>query len=1779
MRTINRTLPRQETQRRGTTLLIVVALLGLLMFTGMVFFTFAAQERATAEYFSEAAKDAVSVNDDPFPFALRQILVGPTDNEKQSILWSPRRRLSLVTNAVGYDSVPFNGVGQNVVANGAGVPFIDNDFDGTADSFSAAVASPLNFVDALTAWSSSASILQTSEGQLQNFRGRTTSFPAPDVDYTYPDINNPLIAYNGWAIRDNGSAHVPTVSRPSRFERVPVFIPSGMRPSLLKSGTGNGPTGNSTLTDEEWYDHSVATGNPLFGVRSLRPSELHIAGLDASGTPVRRYIDQMNPADASLIATYGSFPLRPNEDVNPADFGQLGVFTGHDPGAFGAPTGFRLDSDNTGDGVFEGIWWDLGYPVQETAGGEVYGTMFSFTIVDAGGLLDLNSHGNLAELRRNEDILSQVAGGGGSSEMNTTSLSASNQGLGPNEVSLLHALAAEAFHPTDAAGTAASTNAAFSDWYNALPTNAREQANMQLLWLLTGRVDSGTEEVFDGRWGDASALWFHRFGNDGSATDGDFEIASLPRPGRAGNLVQASTAPINFGGFNGFDDNGNALEGIASTRFGRVRGFVHPLDVGGTGRFHQVNDPRLPQLVQPDMMVPGNWPGYINYSVVGSTSNILSDDRYLSGPDQDFTTTTDNLITGTRFNLRFEDSLETVMDLDLAIRPDDSIYNPADMLPGHLSATDVGSATTQLSVRLTNLGVEAFSTSSDIGDRFTTVLNSLRSVIHRQDLGVDGRPGDPFVDDDGDGTTDELDEVGTAGTDDGPRAWEWNADFDGFDTDNDGLPDGDGVPNFPPTFGTVGAYIQGDLNNRRTSPADPFRPVVRNLLRSASGSTRELILQLPLSVNQILDVNRTAETPLETSSQFLRYIQRAGMRLRPLTEHPDADETLDSGNTVAADVTTIPQVGTTNGTTALQEFPPRTAARREFWARRDRQQLARDIYVLLYTIGGGEVTATGNIVDATGDNSGRAIYSNHQLRRMAQFAVNMVDAMDTDNVVTKFEYDKDLNSGWNLDDDPSTDDGYTASVAGTFEPIQTGNNGNGLYPEDSADDRGVVYGVEAQQLSLSEALAIYSPQETADQSSTVYDDSVAHRAFLHLEVQNMQPYPIQLSRTEVGIADEDKALWRFLRVDRDDRTTNPSAANAPQDETVAPKLSLMNGNADVSGGDVFTIGIAATQENPTDTNPNGFSSSDIYLDDDNDGQFTLISPDVGLQTATIAAGTTPAPNLDLDTIHTTHQNRFLVDGANNGGAFLEEIREPMSAAPSLPMYAGNDNYGFGAVGNGFEIVMQRRQNPNLPNLPLTENPFIEVDRIFVPLETLTPNAVNLGDLRSTERVEALDSLSATQGSHEPIAAAVNSRRNSIGAPLNDATDTSGGPGSGVDGIGSFSLWQPHFDRDFGSTVELFRLPVIGPRLLTQRLNRMRYAAYQQAFPNLLTPNPGDEDETLLSSAVSMFLQPDFPEGAGNDPTTSGEAEDNAWYRLLQFVEVPSRVNTMLGNYLTRQRVPGKININAIRHVEVYAGLIDDETLARVPLFLTPENTSSTIDTNNRFMPFMAEATAFAGSGATAITGVASTTPDSHRDRWFEMVAERDGVNLTYDPISNGTQNFWIPNSITSRPFRSLGYRNPDVGSNGADMGLDETILRQSSFDAASADPADNRSWLEVGDRAGHRNPATSSTQDQRHQIASKIFNNTTTISNTFIIYGTAAYFKAFEDPSGLYRLGRRIGLDTDGNGTEEDDPGWEQRAVFVIDRSDLLNAYDEASGNFDWQRLIKYRADLQSDGQ
>lgn len=1779
-----KTLIPSASTRRGSTLVIVIALLGLLAFLGMVFFSFASSERSSAENFSEAAKGEIDEPDNVWDHAMRHVISGPSNrpSERASILKSPTNRHSIARNLVGSDLSPHSGEGISVVYNGAGLPVVNgpagNDW--------------LDFVD--------------SPAARGGTEFRPVLPPAPDVDYTYPDINNIFLAYKGWAIRDNGSS-----APPPRYERVQVIIPSFFRPQYMKSGTTNGFSGNNVPTDANWASAFNGTNRftAKFSGRSFRPTPLHIAGLQSDGTtPVYRFLTASEAAFYSVAS--GGFPFVP--DDNPAgqpgglngNLGELGIWTGSDPDAY------ELDADNDGDGIREGIWIDTNFPVQEfvdsTGTTRQYTVLHSFTIYDLDGLINLNVHGNIAGIGRDGTTKSIATSDRFAQFMG----SKSNLGLGPNEINPLYAL-----RTNMAAPVTAVTAAQFRHHYGRLPSNNLEQANMEWLWLVSGRaqVDAGgtLKDILAGRWGENERLF------NAVKPGGSFRIADLPRPGLSGDAYQTSSSGIRFGGtlsgqgYNGFDDNQDRMDGELNPSLGRVRAFGTPMDYAGTGRSHQgstdiydgalfpiTGDVRLPLVNHdPASFGPERFLGLSGYTLMRDVDTSVP--RYIFGQNGIFDGGTgDDLIDAVQYDALFEDPLETIFDPNLSDRKFDSIFGPQDLFSLHLTAGDLTNPPDDISDRLKKLAPYSlddanapFSANEQVTpgvrSRFTTISNSLHRFLMRSPFGADGRPGVAGVDDNGDNIIDNIADLtdpatsfvyGVGDTDSVNRAWEFSADEDGADQDGDGFPDGDGFLEFPPQFGLTATDV------RPYSATDPFRPQVRRLLSTEPGEGRGLYGQMPLSPNHLLDVERNAQTPAEGTREFLYYMQRSGLRFRPLTDHPLASET--------AGVTTLP--------TWPVPFPPTAVDQREFWARRDRQKLARDIYVLLYTTGGaGLDSTTGHIKDYTKENDaslgeGVSLYTHEQLRRMAQFAVNLVDGMDSDNVMTRFEYDKNLGNGWSLDDDSSTAD-YAVAVPGDSDfNLATSN---GIHREDQTvngtgvAERGVVYGVEAQELAFSETLGIRSRMTTADHASTPFPDEAMARDFLYVELQNVRPTTVNLGEAVSTTAAT--AIWQLARFDRT-AVSDPVEPMAAPDEVLA---ILQHAENVVDGGGRFSIGVSS------DT---GLATSSFFVDTGAggtfDGTYELIAPDVvapALPTTMNQTGTSdPAydPLVDIDVNHVDH----------NGGSGAARFAAPSgNFVEAVVAYGGNqhietlagDRGTFTANGNGFDLVLQRRANPNMPQLSIGDNPWIDVDRTRVtfdnfdvqdmdtPAEIYNPAGMpapsgHLIAIQSTERREPLDD---TRQFQSVAKTATLYRSNTI----KGATSV---PRSDMLGINSqslpdkliaasstnpalpFEIWQPHFDREYASTGELLSLPLVGPNLLTQRLDRIRYPGYQQSFPDPSDLSTGVQSQALLSSAESMILWPNYTDMDLNADTLidindlPGNApRDNRWYRLLQFVEVPSRVHRMLGNYLAQNRIPGKLNINMIRHREVLAGLIDNPHLADVKTLL-----DSDADTYED-APFLASAATLGG-----------------RDFFQEFMVERDGRPVPgFNPTNGGTPDFWMPGTPGARPFRAQGA----MGSSFAfENQFDRTILRRlvgdrdenndGIEDGTGDDVERNRNWLELATPAFHKNPGdldSNGTEDfrgntpaQRHQILSKVLNNTTTISNTFIVYGTAAYFEVHEDvATGLFQVGGRFDLDEDGDPTND-----EQRAVFVIDRTEAFEAYDPGTGDFDWNRLVKARATI-----
>ncbi len=1489
---------RGQAARRGSTLLIVIALLGLLSLLGFVFYTFAAQERSNAEYFSEAAKGETDPGlsaDTLFDWGLEQLIVGPPNYLKQSALWGKRH--ALISQVYGRDLTPHTGEGVDP-SNPAHVAL-----------------GLLNPIDS-----------PAVRGGFERNWVQNTNYPDPAVDYTYPDINNMFLGYFGQTFDNNNNS---TVTIGSTTYQRHVMVPSFVRPELLRSGGAH-------LTD--WYQ------NPLTTAKTFRPHPRHVY-IDGQDNNVRRFLDANNPADMTIITglTGGSsgFPFEPADLTggNAAVKGEMGVWSNSVPGIY------ELDADNDNDPTNgnEGIWMDLAFYIQERDDGAMYTPLHSMTVYDADGLFNLNIHGNLAG---NLNLAAARFGGPGQSRV-----AESNTGVGgPSEVNPLWAFT------TNPGAIGAAAFGPHQTFFGHVPADRGELANMEWWFLNMGRAEYSGGSVSDliaGRWGELNRL------SNGVAS---MNLAQFPGPG-----------------VRGLDDDYNQLNGEAVAG---APGFGQPMDYRGGGRYVQVGNYKVPNLVRPITGNPSRWLRYDQYHTRGTVQwrNTLGG----------------TLMTNvSASNPLIDDPLEIIVDPDHKKDPFDEPFGPQDMAILHLRNSDINSAEDRPETRVPDLAPVNFSTNgatnaagSDIRSRFTTLSWDQKS------LNFPGFGGALSV------TRGEVTNI-----------------------------DGRGTYLFPPRFGSV--QLSTTVGAQTT---DPFRTQLRRLLEIRAKNKSNFKRQFRLGVHGVLDVERQPNRPGDQWAGPLVY--------RPLTPHP-----------TNGSITVIPPVS------PLPPFPPTTASEQEFWARFDRQKMARDIYVMLYTLGGGSDTTnyTGTNDHSntmTPSNPADLVYTTTQLREMAQFAVNLVDALDRDNVITAFEYDRNLGdtpdpmnpmtvlrSGWNLDDDAYTSDA-------------------------GPEERAVVYGVEAQQLTISESLGITSAQIGGmglDHQATMYDDTTQKRQFVYVELRNASPFSVALGATSSTSAN--RGVWRIRR-DDDNQSTIIGDENA---------CTFLAGAGTIAPGGQFVIG----SSDGSDVLGALHRSSDFrvnYAMVAPPGEYHLIAPrrpDFGTvpDITTVPSAANGQPKCDLDLVHGSHAGRFQL---NSGpiGAF------PRNVPPST---------------NSFDIVLERRQNPTLLGAGIGQNAWVEVDRTTVRFEPFnikdgttalqisdqnvnTPNNDLLNQLKSRERSEPFRRRTPLELQFNGSIPAFNDgiRYSTLGhqvasLPVVGSDRNSRSPAQ-------FSVWQPHFDRDFLSIGELMAVPLYGPA------NATRYLYASRTPPRSQSP---------ARVAGAKILQ---PQPAGNTNTLL----NNRWYRLFEFWEVPTPTHRELGNPLNVKRVPGKVNPNTIRHPEVLAGLIDD-----------PEVYTRNLTNASLHLP--------------STDGGDQNLNGGRRDWWAQFIRSRD--------TRDSTTGLFLPGMTGSNPFRSLSF----VGNGNAS--IDNTLLRGLPIDLDDGNSGTNRRLFELGRNAEHS--AGSVDFYTRHRLLSKVLNNATTRSNVFIVYMSVEFFEVYHDvTNNAYRIGGKFDVDDDGDLTNDGHRGF-----------------------------------------
>ena len=1380
-------------------------------------------------------------------------------------------------------------------------------------------------------------------------------------------------------------------------------------------------------------DGSPLYTNSTYRPRLLRPHQNSQVAMGPTGSPVarNRYVAAGGFDNALTGATGPAAPFPIPGVTAPA----------HHTGIWQNVSEWNnIEYDVDADGIAangkEAILMDLDHRVETLADGTKRMPMYAITIMDADGLLNLNLAGNLlGEL----DSLAHVI-----APTNDRFISQSNLGLTPSELNLGRAL----YRPLSVA-----PDSSYQDMFGSLPATQTGISNADVTRLLIGAYDAG--EMVAGRWGEKNLL---ETVNTATPPGGPGLPLGVWNPS-SHYPVPVSLNPTNlnrfpepefvFGlpvpaGVHPIDPFGAAVDYISSPSNGSSFATVNFNDafwpqatVPGTNNYGKLRMSRQPGVADNN---PSRWPSY------GQRWQVQVDPGFVGGMQA-------STGVGPWFAAQLEtpnalQSIQTLGDVNtylayeigrVTVEPAlrdldrDSLFPVSEMQFLHLGNADWTSLATPS--RLEKLAKFQFERTDFLGGA-TSYDDSwwLRSQF----------------------TTDSWDRwefaysrpVGTQ------RQWEMNV--------------ASGSPNamFPPAFGSGGSIA-------RFSPEDPFRPEVRQWLTIEHNRT-EAYENFPLPQRR-LNINR-----------LLDYDENSGsLRERHLTPHPVFVDTDPLDDSLQAQMyqagTSVVQLHPAQGPGGfpLGEIGTNKYVQ-EWWAKYDRQRMARDIYVLLYTLGAGDHNF----------NPTTQVYSEEQCREMAQFAVNVVDALDRDSVITEFVYDIDLTDGWNITGEKDLD-------------------GSLVEPQARR-----VFGVEAQQLAFSETLwAALSNDRMSEGNSpkTPWDDSTGTPIqFLFAELRNISPYDVKYGT----------GTWRIRRIvgDDDHTTTENNDVTAEfRDVGVIPNIPA---------GANFWIGSHNIPDN--DTLP-----AAILADVGSDGSYD--AEDIFCPSRLLQNPTSPSPLCHLDLCHTDHENFFQgrVAGSlwNASENFLTAGGEPTPTANAV-----------------VRLVLERRLNPQGAGVLNNDlaNPWVPVDYMDAELAAGPADLFNGGDdivpsqldlFVSQERRQPLDRRNVP---HPPGMAV--GRPHSFGPatplPFNDDIyNPNIAPNEATPSVGgqkTFTLWQPHFDRDFTSVTEILSVPLAGPEELTEKLA------------------PEGQMSGLNTAYVKFSI---------SDPATGNVQHRNHWYRVLEFLHVPTNVQTHLRNTLPIPRTPGKINLNTVRHPGVLAALVDDD--------FHLQSFQSNPTTGERFA-----------------YGQMIDPHENQRNWYLQFLFSRDRI----DPVTE----LPLPGIPGARPFRPFSFVDTTGTANGR-AGVEHTLLRSLPHNGSPGWPmAENDSavgvsgttWNSADEEAGYlqglsRRGLFEARTDQdagfggtavdavdfhtRQRLLNKIANNTTVRSHLFFCWIYVQFHEAAEDEYGHAQVGGLL--------DQTEHPP--KRAFFVLDRSKLEDAWNPQTRTFDWRKFVVYRKVLQ----
>ena len=1760
-------------RRGGAVIIVVLSLLSLLIFLGVFFFEFTQEEQLAAQNYANNASDGLVSPEPYFNEAMSQLIIGPSASRSMSPLaagvpgeddftttppvgmypsnsyGTPGAPHSLLAHVIGRmqrtangvkptDVIPHNGHGITLLhddADGDGIaaPWNDANNDGDFDpgegefvlvdmngdgiedatlykmdatSYPGYANFPVFGLNFSRAAQHDPSLPTSDPNQLNpgkdSFSQDLVKYALhpfqPDVEYTYPDVNSPFLAYDRI---DLISGHR-------------ILVPSFQRPDLFSNMRQGGFAGLYT---------SAATCRQV-----LRPHTGHVY---QDFTP-RFIITPKMAQSGDLTRLIQPFPFTVDSDGD-GILNEMGIYSD----VSNPEVGYDLDVDLTGDGKPDGIWIDSGYDLIDLPDGRQMVPMFSFHVIDADSLININSAGNLQGVLVN-----------GVNFNDGLPFSVSNTGASASEINMLRALTGnpESYSLSDMTARQrvfAEHAFGYPSLDISLPIAPLTMANMELAFTLGGRIQSRSSSRLSGRYGEQKLI--------GSVTP--------PAPGITGVDDDLDNTPDSAR----YQGGAQRTRPIYDPRDGNTAEVVipyasHPIAPKGTGSSAVISSGanaghrRVATSVSGSPVVfplypDSSTPPPNNVSTPNSGWEVPQTGTIPGGavPAVSAAYPYPNVpITDPLGSTLFPSGTSDMQDEEDETRlrnPDrlyDDIFRAEDNITFQVSDADrqrMGGNTRAEIIAPFNFKYAR--DAQDIRKRFTTDSWDLSELTY-----VPGRYSSGYTE-----TSD------------------W---------------DGAGRFFFPPGFG-------GTL----FTATDPIRPELRGLLAcedthhvNALNDPRRETLSLLLinGVNALHDVQAFRQ-PLNLNKLLVGFDDSGYPIFRDLMPHPDIYETF---KTVSAPTITIPTpmihdhdaaiptgAELTNITTGTTE---QKVTAQEWWARYDRQRMARDIYTLLYLVGAPDGL----------DPTTTAYPHPEKVREMAQFAVNYVDALDRDDVITKFEYDDNLSDGW------------------------------------AASPSKVVYGIERASLSFSEVQFLQTKPRTNVTTTLHDDDDLNVHQYLHMELRNSSPFEVDLAEG-----------WRISRVKRD----TSGNGTGTRDKSVEFKTKdFGTSSADtkyVTQGGNFLIG---THDGHVVNGSGQPICSDLYADVENGAELELILPssaNAGINTVNNdSADPDPVTNLDLGVESTHPHYQYFTHIA---GDATSEYQTPSLAMPPLvpaqtpPTHLVRQIEGdlpstaaAPETNLVFDLVLERRQNPHGVNTggdSSSMGDWIEVDRFEVRSSDMGASSpddaildiVNPGtqsdvlagvlNLNSVERRQPFDPVQiphttgvARNHTMEVTAVSVpshtaNSALGTLIDPLTTLPRT------------EFSLWQPHFDRDFTSAYELLSVPLYGNWPLTELVagTQTGVATVNTFYKEIhggtqfnLAPGSNGTDSGRMSGDFTAGMRFNFPNGIPGQPYQGWNqfTYQNAWYRLLDFVTVPRRADQQSEEIITNVpgstkpvfRVPGKINLNTLRDESVLAASLDDETHLSYGIAMSNANPREyqlgTYDNLTR-----------------------TTSNDPYRNWFNELIRSRDGID--YFANSSGFPHLAIPNSISSKPFRNssfsdpYGYIDPTVSSdNGVENGLLRTSgMRHDDFGSDSnitferplgvgnayASPAltSPTNFTSTGLWSGLPPHDTSSVAWQglfdsgdlantgidhhtRNRILAKIANNSTTKSHVFFVWTAVGYFEAHKTTNGYTQIGARL----------TDIPI--HRRFSVVDMSKLDDAYNTSSNTFDEEKFIIFQKRL-----